>query len=38
MIDGDDCGAISGMDEWQRKMKNSEKTCFSVALSISVLT
>jgi hypothetical protein len=33
MIDGDDCGAISGMNEWQGKPKYSEITSFSVALS-----
>jgi hypothetical protein len=26
MIDGDDCGAIGGMNEWQGKSKYSEKT------------
>jgi hypothetical protein len=25
MIDGDDCGAISGMNEWQGKPKHSKK-------------
>jgi hypothetical protein len=34
-IDGDDCGAISGMNEWQGKPKYSEKPCRSVALSIT---
>jgi hypothetical protein len=33
MIDGDDCGAISGMNEWQGKLKYLEKTCTSAALS-----
>jgi hypothetical protein len=33
MIDGDDCGAISGMNEWQGKPKYSEETCPSAALS-----
>jgi hypothetical protein len=33
MIDGDDCGAISGINEWQGKPKYSEKTCTSDALS-----
>jgi hypothetical protein len=33
MIDGDDCGTISGMNEWQRKPKYSEETCPSAALS-----
>jgi hypothetical protein len=32
MID-DDCGAISGMNEWQGKPKYSEKICPSAALS-----
>jgi hypothetical protein len=27
MIDGDGCGAISGMNEWQGKPKYWEKTC-----------
>jgi hypothetical protein len=31
--DGDDCGAISGLNEWQRKPKHSEKTCSKAALS-----
>jgi hypothetical protein len=30
---GDDCGAISGMNDWQGKPKYSEKTCTSDALS-----
>jgi hypothetical protein len=33
MIDGDDCVAISGMNEWQRKEMYSEKTCPSAAVS-----
>jgi hypothetical protein len=33
MIDGDDCRAVSGMDEWQGKLKYWEETCPSVALS-----
>jgi hypothetical protein len=33
MIDDDDCGAISGMNEWQGKPKYSEETCPSAALS-----
>jgi hypothetical protein len=33
IIDGDDCGAISGMDGWQGKRKCSSKTCHSIALS-----
>jgi hypothetical protein len=31
----DDCGAISGMNDWQEKLKCSEKTCPSVTLSIT---
>jgi hypothetical protein len=30
MLDSDDCGAVSGMNEWQRKPRYSEKTCPSV--------
>jgi hypothetical protein len=33
MIDGDDCGAVGGLDEWQGKPKYSEETCPSAALS-----
>jgi hypothetical protein len=33
IIDGDDCGAIVGMNEWQKTPKYSEKTCPSAALS-----
>jgi hypothetical protein len=33
MTDGDDCGAIGGMNEWQEKPKYSEETCHSAALS-----
>jgi hypothetical protein len=33
MIDGEDCGAISEMNEWQRKPKYPEKTWHSAALS-----
>jgi hypothetical protein len=33
MIHGDDCGAVSGMDEWQGKPKYSEETCPSAAPS-----
>jgi hypothetical protein len=33
MIDGDDCGAISGMNEWQGKPKYWKETCPSAALS-----
>jgi hypothetical protein len=35
MIDGDDCGTISGMNHWQGKPKCSEKTCPSAAPSIT---
>jgi hypothetical protein len=35
-IDGDDCGAISEMNEWQGKPKYPEKTCPNVALSCAV--
>jgi hypothetical protein len=33
MIDGDDCGAISGTNKCQGKPKSSEETCPSAALS-----
>jgi hypothetical protein len=33
MIDGDDCGAVSGMNEWQWKPKYSEETCPCAAAS-----
>jgi hypothetical protein len=33
MIDGDDCGTISGMNEYQEKPKYLEKTSVSAALS-----
>jgi hypothetical protein len=33
MIDGDDCGAISGMTAWQGKPQYSEKTCPSATFS-----
>jgi hypothetical protein len=33
MIEGEDCGAISGINEWQGKPKYSEKTWPSAALS-----
>jgi hypothetical protein len=33
MVDGDDYGAISGMNEWEGKPKYWEKTCHSAALS-----
>jgi hypothetical protein len=34
-IDGDDCEAISGMNEWQGKPTYSEETCPIAALSIT---
>jgi hypothetical protein len=33
VIDGDDCGAVGGMDEWQGKPKYWEETCPSAAVS-----
>jgi hypothetical protein len=38
MIDGDHCGAVSGMNEWQGKRKYSEETCPSAAMSTKYLT
>jgi hypothetical protein len=35
MTDFDDCGPISGMNEWQGKRKYSEETCPSSALFIT---
>jgi hypothetical protein len=32
MIDGDDCGAVGGMNEWQGKLKYWENTCSIAAL------
>jgi hypothetical protein len=32
MIDGDDCGAIGGMNEWQGKPEYWKETCSSTAL------
>jgi hypothetical protein len=32
MIDGDDCGAVGGMNEWQYKPECREETCPSAAL------
>jgi hypothetical protein len=32
MIDGNDCGADSGMNDWQEKLKCLEETCPSAAL------
>jgi hypothetical protein len=34
MIDGDHCGAINGMNEWQGKPKYSEETCPSAKLCL----
>jgi hypothetical protein len=33
LIDGDDCGAIGGVNEWQGKPKYSEETCRSAVPS-----
>jgi hypothetical protein len=33
MIDGDDCGAVSGMSEWQVKLNYLEEAFTSAALS-----
>jgi hypothetical protein len=33
MIDDDDCGAVSGMSDWQGKMKYLEKACVSATLT-----
>jgi hypothetical protein len=33
MIDGDDCGAVGGMNEWQGKLEYWEETCPSAAPS-----
>jgi hypothetical protein len=33
MIDDDDCGTVSGMNEWQGKPKYWEETCPSAAVS-----
>jgi hypothetical protein len=38
MIDGDDCAAISGMNEWQGKPKCFEKNCSSDAPSATYPT
>jgi hypothetical protein len=35
VTDGDDCGAITGMNEWQGKPEYSEGTCPSGAASIT---
>jgi hypothetical protein len=34
MIDGDYCGVVIGMNEWQGKPKYSQKTCPIASLSI----
>jgi hypothetical protein len=36
MIDGDECGAVNGMNEWQGKPKYLEKTGPSVPLFSTV--
>jgi hypothetical protein len=33
MRDGDDCGALSGINDWQGKLRYSEKTYHSASLS-----
>jgi hypothetical protein len=33
IIDGDDCGAVCGMNEWQGKLKYLQKTSPSATLS-----
>jgi hypothetical protein len=38
MVDGDDCGAVSGMNEWQGKQMYWEETCPSAALSTTDAT
>jgi hypothetical protein len=35
MVDGDGCGAIGGMNEWQGKPEYSERTCLCAALLTS---
>jgi hypothetical protein len=32
-IDEDECGEIDDVNDWQRKLKYTEKTCLSTALS-----
>jgi hypothetical protein len=32
MVDGDECGAVRGMNEWQKKSEYSKKTCLNTAL------
>jgi hypothetical protein len=38
MIDGNDFGAISEKNDWQRKPKYSEETCLGTALPTTDLT
>jgi hypothetical protein len=38
MIDGDDYGAVGGMNEWQGKQQYSEKTCPAAVLFTTKLT
>jgi hypothetical protein len=38
MIDGDHCGAISGMNEWQGNPKYWDEPCSSAALHTTDLT
>jgi hypothetical protein len=38
MIDGADCGTVSGMTEWQGKPEYSKKTYPSAAVSTEELT
>jgi hypothetical protein len=38
MVDGDDCRAIGGMNEWQGKPQYLEKTCPIAALSTTDAT
>jgi hypothetical protein len=33
MIDGDDCGTLNGMNEWQEELKYSEDSCPNAAVS-----
>jgi hypothetical protein len=35
LINGDNCGAVSGMNDWWKKPKYSEEFCPSAALSIT---
>jgi hypothetical protein len=38
MIDGDDCGGIGGMNDWQEKVNYLEKACPSTTLSTTDTT